>query len=92
MVLGEDLWQMRSFQTALTNAGLTVNRMVNWVSRRVFTTPMEMGMRFAGTVEIAGLDTPPHWERADRLLELGRKMYPSMVRNCGGISPRPIAW
>jgi D-amino-acid dehydrogenase len=39
---------------------------------------MEMGMRFAGTVEIAGLEAPPNWERADRLLELGRKMYPSM--------------
>ena len=68
----------RGYHVTVANAGLTVNRMVNWVSRRVFTTPMEMGMRFAGTVEIAGLDTPPHWERADRLLELGRKMYPSM--------------
>jgi D-amino-acid dehydrogenase len=68
----------RGYHVTVANAGLNVNRMINWVTRRVFTTPMEVGMRFAGTVEIAGLDAPPNWERADRLLELGRKMYPSM--------------
>lgn len=68
----------RGYHVTVAGAGLSVNRMVNWVTRRVFTTPMEMGMRFAGTVEIAGLEAPPNWERADRLLELGRKMYPAM--------------
>ncbi|HLS85426.1 MAG TPA: FAD-dependent oxidoreductase [Burkholderiales bacterium] len=68
----------RGYHVTVAEAGLRVNRMVNWVTRRVFTTPMEVGMRFAGTVEIAGLEAPPNWERADRLLELGRKMYPSM--------------
>ena len=68
----------RGYHVTVENAGLTVNRMVNWVSRRVFTTPMEVGMRFAGTVEIAGLEAPPNWERADRLLQLGQQMYPSM--------------
>ncbi|HWA39242.1 MAG TPA: FAD-dependent oxidoreductase [Burkholderiales bacterium] len=68
----------RGYHVTVAEAGLSVNRMVNWVTRRVFTTPMEVGMRFAGTVEIAGLDAPPNWERADRLLELGRKMYPAM--------------
>src|SRR5260221_2352960 len=28
------------------------------------TTPMEMGLRFAGTVELAGLNAPPDWRRA----------------------------
>lgn len=68
----------RGYHVTVENAGLTVNRMVNWVARRVFTTPMEVGMRFAGTVEIAGLEAPPNWERADRLLQLGQQMYPSM--------------
>lgn len=72
------LESQRGYHVTVAGAGLSVNRMVNWVSRRVFTTPMETGMRFAGTVEIAGLDAPPNWERADRLLELGRKMYPAM--------------
>ena len=27
-------------------------------------TPMELGLRFAGTVELAGLEAPPDWRRA----------------------------
>ena len=31
-------------------------------------TPMDTGLRFAGTVELAGLDAPPDWRRARILL------------------------
>ena len=41
-------------------------------------TPMDAGIRFAGTVELAGLQAPPNWRRAERLLELGRKMFPQI--------------
>jgi D-amino-acid dehydrogenase len=41
-------------------------------------TPMEEGLRFAGTVEVAGLDAPPDWRRARRLLELGRRLFPAL--------------
>src|SRR5207237_7123319 len=37
-------------------------------------TPMELGLRFAGTVELAGLAAPPDWRRAQLLLAPGRKM------------------
>jgi D-amino-acid dehydrogenase len=42
-------------------------------------TPMDGGIRFAGTVELAGLVTPPDWRRAAQLLELGRKLYPGLA-------------
>jgi D-amino-acid dehydrogenase len=42
-------------------------------------TPMETGLRFAGTVEFAGLEAPPDWRRADILLEQGRKMLPGLA-------------
>ena len=29
-------------------------------------TPMELGLRIAGTVEFAGLQAPPNWGRAER--------------------------
>jgi D-amino-acid dehydrogenase len=51
---------------------------VNWVRPRIFASPMEIGMRFAGTVEIASLEAAPDWRRADALLTLGRRMYPGM--------------
>jgi D-amino-acid dehydrogenase len=42
-------------------------------------TPMQEGLRFAGTVELAGLDAPPDWRRARILLEQGRRMLPGLA-------------
>jgi D-amino-acid dehydrogenase len=42
-------------------------------------TPMDTGLRFAGTVELAGLKAPPDWRRARILLEQGRKMLPGLA-------------
>jgi glycine/D-amino acid oxidase-like deaminating enzyme len=42
-------------------------------------TPMELGLRFAGTVELAGLAAPPDWRRARMLLEQGRRMLPGLA-------------
>jgi D-amino-acid dehydrogenase len=42
-------------------------------------TPMDTGLRFAGTVELAGLDAPPDWRRAQILLAQGRKMLPGLA-------------
>ena len=44
-------------------------------------TPMELGLRFAGTVELAGLDAPPDFRRARILLEQGRRMLPGLAAN-----------
>jgi D-amino-acid dehydrogenase len=42
-------------------------------------TPMDTGLRFAGTVELAGLAAPPDWRRAHVLLAQGRKMLPGLA-------------
>jgi len=42
-------------------------------------TPMDTGLRFAGTVELAGLAAPPDWRRARVLLEQGRRMLPGLA-------------
>jgi D-amino-acid dehydrogenase len=42
-------------------------------------TPMDMGLRFAGTVELAGLEAPPDWRRARMLLAQGRRMLPGLA-------------
>jgi D-amino-acid dehydrogenase len=42
-------------------------------------TPMDTGLRFAGTVELAGLDAPPDWRRARILLMQGRRMLPGLA-------------
>jgi glycine/D-amino acid oxidase-like deaminating enzyme len=42
-------------------------------------TPMDTGLRFAGTVELAGLAAPPDWRRAHILLDQGRRMLPGLA-------------
>jgi D-amino-acid dehydrogenase len=42
-------------------------------------TPMDTGLRFAGTVELAGLDAPPDWRRSQILLTQGRRMLPGLA-------------
>jgi D-amino-acid dehydrogenase len=44
-------------------------------------TPMDTGLRFAGTVELAGLDAPPDWRRSQILLAQGRKMLPGLAKD-----------
>jgi D-amino-acid dehydrogenase len=46
-------------------------------------TPMDEGLRMAGTVEFAGLDAPPDWRRARVLLRQGRSMFPGLARDIG---------
>src|SRR5215207_5372000 len=41
-------------------------------------TPMELGIRVAGTVELAGLKAPPNWERARVLLRHVHRMFPAL--------------
>jgi glycine/D-amino acid oxidase-like deaminating enzyme len=41
--------------------------------------PMDTGLRFAGTVELAGLAASPDWRRARILLEQGRRMLPGLA-------------
>jgi D-amino-acid dehydrogenase len=42
-------------------------------------TPMELGIRIAGTVELAGLEAPPNWERARMLLKHVHRMFPALA-------------
>ena len=53
-------------------------------------TPMEMGLRVAGTVEFGGLDAPPNWRRARILLSQAQAMYPGLSRDIG--EDRTTTW
>jgi D-amino-acid dehydrogenase len=38
-------------------------------------TPLDIGLRFAGTVELGGLHLPPNYRRAEVLMKHGRRMF-----------------
>lgn len=46
---------------------------------KYFCTPMEGGLRIAGTVELAGLHAPPDFRRADALLARSRELLPDLA-------------
>ena len=46
--------------------------------RGIAVTPMEHGLRLAGTVEIAGLEAAPDERRASALLESTRALFPTL--------------
>ncbi|HSE74316.1 MAG TPA: FAD-dependent oxidoreductase [Dongiaceae bacterium] len=38
-------------------------------------TPLDIGLRFAGAVELGGLELPPNYQRAEVLIKHGRRMF-----------------
>lgn len=74
----------RGYHATLAQPSVTPRTTVMWAEKKFLATPMEMGLRFAGTVELAGLDAPPDYRRADALLEFGKRMFPGL--NGGEVS------
>ena len=58
------------------DAGLRIQTI--WSDRKFVASPMEEGIRFAGTVELAGLSAPANMARADLLLRQGVQMFPQL--------------
>lgn len=52
--------------------------MVLSVEDKIAITPMEMGLRIGGTVELAGLNAPPNYARARNLVTLGERVIPGL--------------
>ncbi|MCF1431842.1 MAG: FAD-binding oxidoreductase [Shewanella sp.] len=46
--------------------------------KKFILTPMSEGLRFAGTVEFAGLKQAPNYQRADMLKQLGESIWPDI--------------
>ncbi len=68
----------RGYHVTVAEPGVDSGLNVMWADQKFVATPMEMGMRFAGTAEFAGLEAPPDYRRARMLLEQGKQMYPGL--------------
>lgn len=51
---------------------------------KMANTPTTAGLRFSGQVELASLDAPPNWSRADILTAHARSTYPALAGTQGG--------
>lgn len=69
----------RGYHVMLPRPGVMPRMPVQDYDHGFYATPMENGLRFAGTAEFAGIETPPDYRRARILLRLGKEMYPGIA-------------
>lgn len=72
------LESQRGYHVTLTDPGIEPRIPVTMSEDKYYATPMEGGLRVAGTVEFAGLSAPPDFRRARRLLTQVRTLYPDV--------------
>ena len=72
------LESQRGYHVTLPAPGIAPRLPVTDAAAKVYATPMEGGLRVAGTVEFAGLTAPPDWARARRLVALAQRIFPAV--------------
>jgi D-amino-acid dehydrogenase len=68
----------RGYHSMIANPGIELNHPVQSAARFMVMTPMNDGLRIAGTAEFAHLDTPPDYRRARVLLDHARHYLPDV--------------
>ena len=68
----------RGYHLVLPAPGVELSRSITYARTPGTATPMEMGLRLAGTDEFAGLDGAPNWARADVLWKVFKRILPGL--------------
>lgn len=69
----------RGYHAMLEAPTVAPTRPIMDCENKFIATPMEHGLRIAGTVEIGGLDAPADFRRAGILAEQGRRLFPELA-------------
>jgi D-amino-acid dehydrogenase len=69
---------LRGYHIMIPSDGFVLQGPVIEAEMSFGAVPMSGGIRVAGTVELAGLDAPPDWRRAEMLLPMVRQMFPDL--------------
>lgn len=76
----------RGYHVTISDPGVTLTRALTYFKSPMAMTPMDMGLRLAGTDEFAGLDAPPNWKRADALWTHAKRCLPDLRQLDGNVS------
>ncbi|WP_066964299.1 FAD-binding oxidoreductase [Microbulbifer sp. Q7] len=68
----------RGYHLMLPDAGCDLTRPMVSFERSFVMTPMEEGLRLAGTVELGGLEAKPNYARADVLFDHAKSLLPGI--------------
>ena len=81
----------RGYHVTFAEPGIRLNHVVSELALHFAVTPMEMGLRVAGTEELGLADDPPAWRRAAILERQARRMFPGAQLDKGTrwMGPRP---
>lgn len=69
----------RGYHVVVKDPEKTVRTPAIFVDGAFGITPMEDGLRLAGTVELGGLEAGANWARADAILNRGRRILPGLL-------------
>lgn len=70
----------RGYHLTLPHAGTELRLPVYSTERGFVCTPLENGLRIAGTVELGGLEAEPNWRRAEVLYRNASRWFPGLDR------------
>lgn len=68
----------RGYHVTVRSSNLKLRHTVMASENNIMVNPMAMGLRLAGTVEFAGLQRAPNYERAQALLRQGQLLFPHL--------------
>ncbi|MBP2236512.1 D-amino-acid dehydrogenase [Sinorhizobium kostiense] len=83
---------LQGYHHQLPNPNVTVNHAVLYANGGFVLTPMETGLRIGGTIEVAGLNPKPNFERANIIAEKAKSVLPGLDTSGGKqwMGPRPF--
>lgn len=81
--IGIPLETQRGYHASVLGANICPALPIVASEAKIYASPMRDGLRFAGTVEFAGLDAPPDYRRSGAALQLARRMFPAL--ECDGV-------
>ncbi|MFN0185901.1 MAG: NAD(P)/FAD-dependent oxidoreductase [Aquabacterium sp.] len=81
----------RGYHMTFAEPGIRLNHVVSEVQHHFAVTPMDMGLRVAGTEELGLPDEPPAWRRAEALARHAQRLFPTATLTDGSrwMGPRP---
>ena len=68
----------RGYHVTCPDPGIAVSQPIVEGDWKFGANPMAMGVRFAGMVELGGVDAPPNPRRAEVIKRLAKQMYPKL--------------
>ena len=68
----------RGYHMVLPNSGVKLSRSLTYARTPGAATPMDMGLRLAGSDEFAGPEAPENWARADALWKIFKQLLPGL--------------